>query len=89
MIGIRMSRMMASGATLSAISIPASADMAVATSKPLEFEDPRERIGHRPVVVDDEDRSSGRLGGMIFEGRNHCIILMGKDIHVKEGGDLL
>ncbi len=33
-IGIRMSRMIASGATLSAISRPASADMAVATSKP-------------------------------------------------------
>ena len=84
MIGIRMSRMIASGATLSASSRPASADMRGRDLETLELQHPGERVRHGPVIVHDEDRARGRARGMTLGRRNHRIILRANDIHVKK-----
>ena len=62
-MGIRMSRMMAFGRTLSASSSPASALERGRDFETLELEHPRERIGDGAVVVDDQDGPGRGFGG--------------------------
>ena len=83
MIGIRMSRMMASGRTLSASSSPASAIEGGRDFETLELEHPRERIGHRAVVVHDQDGLRGGLGEGALGRSDHRIILKAKGMGVK------
>ena len=59
MSGIRMSRMIACGwIGVGQLRGPTAGSSAVATSKPLELQHPREGVGDRPVVVHDEDGCS-------------------------------
>ena len=48
-------------------------------AEPFQLEHPGERVGHRPVVVNDKDRPR-RLVGDAFGRGNHCIILKVKDM---------
>ena len=57
--------------------------MAVATSKSLELQHAREGIGHRTVVVYDEDGFDRGLGQRALGGGNHRIILKPKEFGVK------
>ena len=52
----------------------------------LEPEHARERISHRPVVVDDEDRLRGGLRERALGRGNHRIIMKVKGIRVKLPG---
>ena len=83
-IGMRMSRMIALGRTLSASSRPASALMARGDLETLELEHPREGIGDRSVVVHDQDCFGRRFGEGALGRGNHRIILKPKEIGVKQ-----
>ena len=48
--------------------------------KTLELEHARERVGDGTIVVDNQDGSGRSLRWMGFGRRNHCIILIAKDM---------
>ena len=68
MIGIRMSRMMASG--LDGVGKLQARLGGEGSRHPesLQLEHPGEGIGHRPVVVHDQDGPGGGVDGKVFAG---------------------
>ena len=77
-MGMRMSRMMASGRTDAGHLEPRFGREGRRHAKPFELEHPRERVGDRPVVVHDQDGSGRGLRASGARWRDHRIILSQK-----------